>query len=160
MGDFNTVFEAHEVRSRSFNDQERRIANQVKQLIDSLALEDSWTHDRTTHTWRQAGTKKSSRLDRILYQHNLLKKTCSVDWAFTNSDHSGLEMTKKFGKGKTIDSDKTTTNLKKLETHGTKQQRITKPRSRQNEIHNSKNTKPEIAPASTSPMMSLPFKIN
>ena len=67
MGDLNTVFGPHELQSRSYSDQEQRHSNQIKQIIDSLSLDDIWAHDRTTHTWRQPGSRKSSRLDRIYY---------------------------------------------------------------------------------------------
>ena len=60
MGDFNTVFAPYEVRSRSFSDQEQRHSAQIKQIIDSLALEDTWQNNRSTHTWRQTGTLKTS----------------------------------------------------------------------------------------------------
>ena len=90
LGDLNTVFEAYESQSRSYTQQEQRHSLQIKQIIDSLSLEDIWQNDRTTHTWRQPGTKKSSRLDRIYYQHNLRKISCRVDWTFTNSDHGAI----------------------------------------------------------------------
>ena len=90
MGDLNTVFEAYETHYRSYSNQEQRHSAQIKQVIDSLALEDIWRDERTSHTWRQPGTKKSSRLDRIYYQHNLIKKGLRVDWAFTNSDHGAV----------------------------------------------------------------------
>ena len=69
---------------------EQRHSMQIKQIIDSLALEDVWQHDRKTHTWRQSGSRKSSRLDRIYYQHNLIMTECQVDWTFTNSDHAAV----------------------------------------------------------------------
>ena len=90
MGDFNTVFASHELRSRSYSDQEQRHSTQVKQIIDSLALEDAWQNNKTTHTWRQAGTLKTSRLDRIYFQSNLKQKDITVDWTFTNSDHGAV----------------------------------------------------------------------
>ena len=90
LGDFNTVFETYETFSRSFSTHEQRHSTQVKQIIDSLAMEDAWSGNRQAHTWRQSGTKKSSRLDRIYYQHNLNKDNITVDWAFTNSDHGAV----------------------------------------------------------------------
>ena len=90
MGDLNTVFEAHEVHQRSYSTLEQRHSAQVKQIIDSLALDDIWQYNRTAHTWRQTGTKKSSHLDRIYFQHNLIRKETTVDWAFTNSDHGAI----------------------------------------------------------------------
>ena len=90
MGDLNTVFGTNEINSRSYSQQEQRHSNRVKQIIESLSLSDAWQNDRTTHTWRQPGTRKSSRLDRIYYQHQLTKSKCSVDWTFTNSDHGAV----------------------------------------------------------------------
>ena len=91
MGDLNTVFAAFETHCRSFSNQEQRCSMQIKQIIDSLALEDIWTNNRTAHTWRQSGTKKSSRLDRIYFSHNWIKKNeVTVDWTFTNSDHGAI----------------------------------------------------------------------
>ena len=75
LGDFNTVFEKYETQFRAFTNQEQRFSQQIKQIIDSLALEDAWLQDRTTHTWRQPGSRKSSRLDRIYYLHNLKQKS-------------------------------------------------------------------------------------
>ena len=91
MGDLNTVFAPYETHCRSYSSQEQRCSTQVKHIIDSLALEDIWINNHTTHTWRQTGTKKSSRLDRIYFSHSLAKKgEATVDWAFTNSDHGAL----------------------------------------------------------------------
>ena len=93
MGDLNTVFSTDEVYSRSFSLQEQRHSHQIKQIIESLSLKDIWQNDRHTHTWRQPGTKKSSRLDRIYYHHLLTDKGCTVDWTFTNSDHGAVVAT-------------------------------------------------------------------
>ena len=90
LGDFNTVFEAYETFSRSYSTQEQRHSTHIKQILDSLALEDGWLNNHTAHTWRQPGTKKSSRLDRIYFQHNLVRENTTVDWAFTNSDHGAV----------------------------------------------------------------------
>ena len=90
MGDFNTVFEHYEVMCRSYNEQEQRHATQIKQIINALALEDGWQSNKTAHTWRQAGTRKSSRLDRIYFLNNLKKESIEVDWTFTNSDHGAV----------------------------------------------------------------------
>ena len=90
MGDMNTVFESYEVQLRSYSEQEQRHSRQIKQIIESLSLDDIWTLNRSTHTWRQPGTRKSSRLDRIYFQHNLRLANCSVDWTFTNSDHGAV----------------------------------------------------------------------
>ena len=93
LGDFNTVFEQHELRARKFSNQEHRLATQIKQIIDSLSLQDSWHNNRTAHTWMQAGMKKSSRLDRIYYDSGLEMSSCEVDWSFTNSDHGAVVAT-------------------------------------------------------------------
>ena len=99
LGDFNTVFEIYETHSRTYSTHEQRCSTQVKQIIDSLALEDIWLGDRTSHTWRQTGSRKSSRLDRIYFSHDLIKKNkATVDWAFTNSDHGALIATFTDGK--------------------------------------------------------------
>lgn len=90
MGDFNKVFEPYEVHSRAFSPQEQRHSRHIKQIIDSLALENVWQHDKVTLTWRQQGSRKSSRLDRIYYQVRLEKISCTVDWTFTNSDHGAV----------------------------------------------------------------------
>ena len=93
MGDLNTVFNSEEIQARSFSNQEQRHSNQIKQIHDALSLDDVWQNDHQTHTWRQPGTRKSSRLDRIYYQHSLVKKSCTVDWTFTNSDHGAVVAT-------------------------------------------------------------------
>ena len=93
MGDFNTVFEPYEVHSRAFSSQEQRHSRLIKQIIDSLALEDVWQHDKVSLTWRQPGSKKNSRLDRIYYQLSLEKISCTVDWTFTNSDQGAVIIT-------------------------------------------------------------------
>ena len=93
LGDFKTVFDTHEVHQRSYSDLEKRHSNQVEQIIEALALNDIWQNNRCTHTWRQLGSKKSSRLDRIYYQHHLRTKSCKVDWTFTNSDHGAVTAT-------------------------------------------------------------------
>ena len=59
MGDLNTVFATYETHCRTYSNQEQRCATQIKHIIDSLALEDIWTNNRTAHTWRQTGTKKA-----------------------------------------------------------------------------------------------------
>ena len=93
MGDFNTVFEPYEVQFRTYSTQEQRHSRLIKQLIDSLALEDVWQQDKVSLTWRQTGSRKSSRLDRVYYQHCLEKTNCTVDWTFTNSDHGAVMVT-------------------------------------------------------------------
>ena len=93
MGDLNTVFEPFEVQFRSYSLQEQRHSRIIKQIIDSLALEDVWQQDKVSLTWRQPGSRKSSRLDRIYYQHRLEKLECIVDWTFTNSDHGAVKVT-------------------------------------------------------------------
>ena len=93
MGDLNTVFEPYEVQSRTYSTQEQRHSSTIKQIIDSLALEDVWQQDKVTLTWRQPGSRKSSRLDRVYYQHSLEKTNCVVDWTFTNSDHGAVKVT-------------------------------------------------------------------
>ena len=93
LGDFNTVFEQYELRSRTYSRQEQRLSAQIKQIVDSLALQDSWQNNYTAHTWMQAGMKKSSRLDRIYYDNGLIMSNCEVDWSFTNSDHGAVVAT-------------------------------------------------------------------
>ena len=90
MGDFNTIFESSEATARSFSNQEQRHSAQIKRIIDTLALESAWENDRVTHTWRQPGTRKSSRLDRVYYQNSLRKISTETDWTFTISDHAAV----------------------------------------------------------------------
>ena len=93
MGDFNTVFEPYEIRARSYSLQEQRHSAIIKQILDSLALEDAWQQNKSTHTWRQPGTLKTSRLDRIYHQSNLKFVSIATDWSFTNSDHAAVVAT-------------------------------------------------------------------
>ena len=90
MGDFNTVFAPYELRSRSYSTQEQRHSQLIKQIVDSLSLEDAWLNNRTTHTWRQPGTQKTSRLDRIYHLSNWKRTNIEADWTFTNSDHAAV----------------------------------------------------------------------
>ena len=81
------------VHSRAFSSQEQRHSRLIKKKIYSLALENVWQHDKVSLTWRQPGSNKNSRLDRIYYQLSLEKISSTVDWTFTNSDQGAVMVT-------------------------------------------------------------------
>ena len=66
MGDFNTIFKNTEAQNRAFNQAEKKVASQIKVLLEPYMLTDGWDKNNSHFTWRNS-TKRSC-LDRILWR--------------------------------------------------------------------------------------------
>ena len=91
-GDFNLVFDAVEVKNRSYSNQERRLAKAVKEMFDTAEMVDCWTvAPKRYHTWytNRNGKQMFSTLDRVMFGGNHLKLvSIDVDWSLSLSDHA------------------------------------------------------------------------
>ena len=93
-GDFNLVFRAAETKNRFFSNQEKRIANFVKDFANSINLADIWdvNEHKTPFTWRRPNTDCFSTIDRIMYSKNYLTlESATVNWSYSFSDHAAVK---------------------------------------------------------------------
>ena len=91
LGDFNLNATAGEVKNRNFSNQEKRIANVVKNLRQAARLEDIW-QESSSFTWRRPNTECFSTIDRILYSKASLQKLfVKANWSLSFSDHAAVE---------------------------------------------------------------------
>ena len=65
-GDFNLVFTPGETKNRLYSAQERRVADFVKDQMNSIDVRDSWENN-SRFTWRRPNSNIFSTIDRILY---------------------------------------------------------------------------------------------
>ncbi len=88
-GDYNTPLNSTEVYKRSFDNNAKKQAKTLRQVLERLDLKDAWESNSTSHTWTNRGA--SSRLDRICYsleQFNIMDTL--VDWGLCKSDHAAV----------------------------------------------------------------------
>ena len=90
MGDFNTTFNTGERINTEWSSSEKRLASQIKQILDNLTFTDCWADQPNTMTWRHG--EKMSKIDRILFPTSLDMSMDNVqtDWSYTDSDHTAV----------------------------------------------------------------------
>ena len=92
MGDFNLTFNTWERKNRLYSTQEKRVAQEVNDLVNEAGLKDIWI-DNKGFTWNRPNTDCFSTLDRILYNPGLLKaEITKVNWGLSTSDHAAVEV--------------------------------------------------------------------
>ena len=94
LGDFNLVFHEDETKNRSYSNQEKRIANYVKDFSHSIGLADVWRSRsiKAQYTWRRPNTDCFSTIDRILFSSNSLDLvTANPNWSYSFSDHAAVK---------------------------------------------------------------------
>jgi len=85
MGDFNLPLEPEMAN----NSSEKARARALSEYFSSLGLVDCWKQEDKRTTLKGG----NSRLDRILYRiQNEVKATLKIDWTFTKSDHSMVNL--------------------------------------------------------------------
>ena len=89
LGDFNLIFNPWECKNRLHTNQEKRIANSVKDMRMGLNLEDVWD-SRKGFTWRRANSDTFSTIDRILFTSEIKLIKVQEKWALSNSDHAAV----------------------------------------------------------------------
>jgi hypothetical protein len=86
MGDLNLPLELDMINNAS----EKARAKRLAEYFNSLGLTDCWKKDDKRITLKGG----HSRLDRILYRiQGEVKETLIIDWTFTKSDHSMVNLT-------------------------------------------------------------------
>ena len=93
-GDLNIVFKSDEVKNRNLSAPEIRVANIIKQSLNSIDLIDGWDRAAVkSFTWTATrnGRQSFSILDRILFSDGkLVLKDKSANWALSISDHAAV----------------------------------------------------------------------
>ena len=91
VGDFNLNLHEKEMKNRLYTAQEKRIANQVKNLAINLNLADCWQL-APEFTWRRPNSNVFSTIDRILFSKSeLIMTECKSNWSLSFSDHAAIE---------------------------------------------------------------------
>ena len=93
-GDFNIVLNDNEVKNRSYPIHEKRLAEDVKMMIQQADLSDGWVKSSLpSYTWTssRSGQQSYSTLDRILFStRNLTLQHQRADWSLSLSDHAAV----------------------------------------------------------------------
>ena len=90
-GDFNLVFTPGETKNRLYSAQERRVADFVKDQMNSIDVRDSWENN-SRFTWRRPNSNIFSTIDRILYSGETIELvTINEDWTYSFSDHAAVK---------------------------------------------------------------------
>ena len=91
LGDFNLTFKAVEMKNRAYNSQEKKVALEVKIMIESNNLTDIWEGGRS-FTWKRANSDTFSVIDRVLFSKAHLElNEKKVNWGVSSSDHGAVE---------------------------------------------------------------------
>ena len=89
-GDYNLIFCATEAKNRQYSPQERRVADYVKERVETLALADCWT-GRGAFTWRRPNTDIFSTIDRVLFSPGSIElASVRANWSYSFSDHAAV----------------------------------------------------------------------
>ena len=96
-GDLNIVLNNTEVKNRSYPANEKRMADDLKLLIQQADLTDGWARSNSSsYTWTssRSGQQSFSTLDRILFTSSTLTlQQQSADWSLSVSDHAAVVAT-------------------------------------------------------------------
>ena len=95
-GDLNIVLNEDEVKKRAYSPCERRLADELKVMLNQADLTDGWQKVKShtpCYTWtsNRSGQTSFLSLDRVLYSENKLTLNGqTADWSISISDHAAV----------------------------------------------------------------------